>query len=142
MQAGTELFAARVSTASTVEAIAERAGVNKAMINYHFGGKRGLYKAILRETFEELGADGSTAIAERAGDARREQIADVHRLRLELGTTRRAGLPRALPARGALGGPGRPTRGLRRLGRSSSSVMRASCDAACRTARFRPWTRC
>jgi AcrR family transcriptional regulator len=48
------LFARRGFTGATADRIARRAGVNKAMINYHFGGKRGLYTAILRETFAEL----------------------------------------------------------------------------------------
>src|SRR5262249_43193269 len=34
--------------------IAQRAGVNKAMINYHFGGKRQLYLAIVGATFDEI----------------------------------------------------------------------------------------
>jgi TetR/AcrR family transcriptional regulator len=40
-----------------VWAIAARAGVNKAMISYHFGGKRELYLAILSATFSEIVAE-------------------------------------------------------------------------------------
>jgi AcrR family transcriptional regulator len=47
LSAGRDLFAAQGFAATTVDAIARRARVNKAMINYHFGGKRGLYTAIL-----------------------------------------------------------------------------------------------
>ena len=47
MNAATEIFAERGFDGSRVDLIAERAGVNKAMINYHFGGKKGLYAAIL-----------------------------------------------------------------------------------------------
>lgn len=32
---------------ATADLLAREAGVNKAMINYHFGGKEGLYKALL-----------------------------------------------------------------------------------------------
>jgi AcrR family transcriptional regulator len=39
-----------------VDHIAATAGVNKAMLYYHFGSKRGLYLAILREIFRALGA--------------------------------------------------------------------------------------
>jgi len=52
--AGTELFAERGYDGVPVAAIAQQAGVNKAMINYHFGGKRKLYLAIVSATFEEI----------------------------------------------------------------------------------------
>ncbi|MCP4657706.1 MAG: helix-turn-helix transcriptional regulator, partial [bacterium] len=41
LEAATELFAERGFDGAKVEAIARRAGVNKAMISYHFGGKQG-----------------------------------------------------------------------------------------------------
>ena len=53
MRAGTELFAERGFDGATVQEITARAGVNKAAINYHFGGKQRLYTAILRDTFAE-----------------------------------------------------------------------------------------
>ncbi|HEU4400817.1 MAG TPA: TetR family transcriptional regulator, partial [Candidatus Polarisedimenticolia bacterium] len=49
--AATDLFAEKGFDGATVEMIARRARVNKAMINYHFGGKSGLYQAILSATF-------------------------------------------------------------------------------------------
>ena len=54
LAAGTELFAERGFDGASVDAIARKAGVNKAMINYHFGGKRQLYRAIVRTTFSEI----------------------------------------------------------------------------------------
>ena len=51
LDAATHLFAARGFDGVTTDEIARAAGVNKAMINYHFGGKEGLYRAILLETF-------------------------------------------------------------------------------------------
>src|SRR5437667_3373971 len=48
LAAGTELFAERGYDGVPVWAVAQKAGVNKAMINYHFGGKRKLYRAIVR----------------------------------------------------------------------------------------------
>jgi AcrR family transcriptional regulator len=51
MAAASELFAAHGYDGTTVDVIAMRAGVNKAMINYHFAGKQGLYTAILRRDF-------------------------------------------------------------------------------------------
>lgn len=53
MNAATELFARRGYDGTRVDQIAERAGVNKAMISYHFGGKKGLYNEILSATFTE-----------------------------------------------------------------------------------------
>jgi len=55
LQAGAELFAESGYDGVRVEALARRAGVNKAMINYHFGGKRKLYETIIASVFDELG---------------------------------------------------------------------------------------
>ena len=54
LRAGAELFAEAGFAGVRVEALARRAGVNKAMINYHFGGKRKLYEAVLKAGFGEL----------------------------------------------------------------------------------------
>ena len=51
LAAATEFFAERGFAGATVDAIAVRARVNKAMINYHFQGKQGLYTAILKRDF-------------------------------------------------------------------------------------------
>ncbi len=53
MNAATDLFALRGFEGTRVDRIAETAGVNKAMISYHFGGKNALYNEILRETFAD-----------------------------------------------------------------------------------------
>ncbi|MCE5247097.1 MAG: TetR/AcrR family transcriptional regulator [Candidatus Polarisedimenticolia bacterium] len=47
--AASRLFAERGFDGATADDIAAAAGVNKAMINYHFGGKEGLYTAILAD---------------------------------------------------------------------------------------------
>ncbi len=54
LRAGAELFAERGYDGVPVAVLAQRAGVNKAMINYHFGGKRKLYLAIVQLTFAEI----------------------------------------------------------------------------------------
>src|SRR5262245_59091874 len=54
LEAATELFAERGYDGVPVWAIADRAGVNKAMISYHFGGKRQLYATIVGATFSEI----------------------------------------------------------------------------------------
>ena len=52
--AGTRLFAERGYDGVPLAAIAARAGVNKAMVSYHFGGKRKLYVAIVTATFADI----------------------------------------------------------------------------------------
>src|SRR5262245_31829477 len=54
LAAGADLFAERGYDGVRVWAIAKKAGVNKAMISYHFGGKRPLYLAILNTMFSEI----------------------------------------------------------------------------------------
>jgi AcrR family transcriptional regulator len=49
--AAASLFADRGFDGATVDEIAGRARVNKAMINYHFAGKHGLYREILKRDF-------------------------------------------------------------------------------------------
>jgi TetR/AcrR family transcriptional regulator len=66
LAAGTALFAERGYDGVPVWAVAQRAGVNKAMISYHFGGKRKLYLAILGATFAEI-----VSRVEALADARR-----------------------------------------------------------------------
>ena len=38
-----------------VDRIAERAGINKAMIYYHFSSKENLYRTIIRDQYEKIG---------------------------------------------------------------------------------------
>jgi TetR/AcrR family transcriptional regulator len=79
LAAGTELFAERGYHGVPVRAIAEKAGVNKAMINYHFGGKRKLYLAILSATFSEIVARAESLAdsPQPAPDLLRELVALV-----------------------------------------------------------------
>ena len=79
LAAGTELFAERGYDGVPVAAIAARAGVNKAMINYHFGGKRKLYVAIVSATFGEIvaGIERLAASERPAPEVLRELIALV-----------------------------------------------------------------
>lgn len=71
--AAAEEFAARGFDGAKVDRIAERAGVNKAMIYYHFTDKAALYRAVVGDMF------GSTATAMQAlraaGATPEEQIA-------------------------------------------------------------------
>lgn len=51
--AARRLFAAR-GYAVPLRAVADGAGVNPAMVHYYFGGKQGLYEAVLQETVGPL----------------------------------------------------------------------------------------
>ena len=55
-RAGASAFAARGFAGANVDRIAAAAGVNKAMIYYHFKSKAALYHEILREMFEAVAA--------------------------------------------------------------------------------------
>ena len=54
LHAGAELFSERGFDGVPIEEVAARAGVNKALISYHFRGKRGLYVAILASAFAAM----------------------------------------------------------------------------------------
>lgn len=52
--AATPLFARKGVHGTNVRELARAAGVNLSMISYHFGGKQGLYAAVLEEQFAAL----------------------------------------------------------------------------------------
>jgi AcrR family transcriptional regulator len=54
LDAGRRLFSERGYDAVSVEDLARRARVNKALISYHFGGKRGLYVSVLASGFARV----------------------------------------------------------------------------------------
>ena len=53
-KAAERLFADRGYDATSVRAIVAKARVNQAAINYHFAGKDGLYREVLRAAFRAL----------------------------------------------------------------------------------------
>src|SRR6478735_4974571 len=70
-KAAAEEFSDRGFEAGGVDRIAARARVNKAMLYYHFGSKRGLYVEVLRDMFRAVStrarciADGPGPAAEK-----------------------------------------------------------------------------
>lgn len=58
-----EVFAERGFAGARVDEIAERAGINKAMVYYHVGDKEFLYNSILNETIERVIRDLEIALA-------------------------------------------------------------------------------
>jgi TetR/AcrR family transcriptional regulator len=101
LTAATQLFAARGFEGVSVAQIAHGAGVTKALVNYHFGGKRKLYLAIITSTFAEIveRVEQLVASGRPAPDQLREFVALVG----EMATTRRPHFP-AMMLREALAG--------------------------------------
>lgn len=63
LAAGADAFAAHGFAGTTVDLIARRARVNKAMIYYHFRSKQRLYLEIVRRIFSEMDARTSAVAA-------------------------------------------------------------------------------
>ena len=89
-------FGAKGLAGARTSEIAERAGVNKQLISYYFGGKDGLYKAILDRWYAQ----------EDAAPGARHQPRGA-RLALPRGRPPPARPAAALHPRGARAGPGR-----------------------------------
>ncbi|MGA8612294.1 MAG: CerR family C-terminal domain-containing protein [Xanthobacteraceae bacterium] len=72
MKAAERLFAERGYDGTSIRAIVARARVNQAAINYHFGGKDGLYREVLRAAFRGL-TENQLSHAQEASTMSREQ---------------------------------------------------------------------
>jgi AcrR family transcriptional regulator len=72
LKAAQRLFAERGYEATSVRAIVAKARVNQAAINYHFAGKDGLYREVLRAAFRAL-TEHQLAHAEEAKTMSREK---------------------------------------------------------------------
>jgi AcrR family transcriptional regulator len=81
MDAATELFAARGVTSTSIDEVAEKAGIAKGSIYYNFDSKAGLVEAILARSSELLGEAMAAAVQGRSG---RELQASVVRELLDL----------------------------------------------------------
>jgi TetR/AcrR family transcriptional regulator len=71
LAAACDEFGAHGFAATTVDRIADRARVNKAMIYYHFHNKRALYTSIIRDVFAPISTRVRATIAEDAPPARK-----------------------------------------------------------------------
>jgi AcrR family transcriptional regulator len=78
LAAACDEFGARGFAATTVDRIAERARVNKAMIYYHFPNKRALYTCIIRDVFAPIITRVRAAIAQDAApDSKLANVIDT-----------------------------------------------------------------
>lgn len=64
LEVARKVFAHRGYDATSLDEVAERAGVSKPIVYEHFGAKEGLYAAIVEREMDHLVASVSTAIAE------------------------------------------------------------------------------
>ncbi len=67
LDVGTRLFSERGFQHVTVRELCREAGANLAAVNYHFGGKLGLYREIVTGTFSRMRVDPTLAAPEGAG---------------------------------------------------------------------------
>lgn len=72
IEAATPLFAQKGFAAVSIRELATAAGINSALISYHFGGKEGLYAAVLEHQFSRIGR-----ILEKVMEARLQPLERV-----------------------------------------------------------------
>ncbi len=82
MKAAERLFAERGYDGTSIRAIVARARVNQAAINYHFEGKDGLYREVLRAAFRGLTEHQLAHAAEASAMSREEALAEFIRRQL------------------------------------------------------------
>ncbi|MEU2102865.1 TetR family transcriptional regulator [Nocardia sp. NPDC019255] len=84
LEAAMEEFAAKGYAGARVSDIAQRAGVNKQLITYYFGGKEGLYRALQANWLErEAGlSDPELPLAEVVTNYLRDGLRDPRGIRL------------------------------------------------------------
>lgn len=134
MAAGTELFAEAGYDGATVEAISRRAGINKALINYHFGGKEGLYHAILLDHFAGTSVQVLALQASGASAALRlRRVLELMRERIR----RRPTLPAMLLRECVAGGDRLAETTLRFMGAMAGAVQQIIADGVA-AGEFRP----
>ncbi len=78
IKAAERLFAERGYDGTSIRAIVAKARVNQAAINYHFDGKDGLYREVLRAAFRAMTEDQLAHAEETKAMSREEASAGVY----------------------------------------------------------------
>jgi AcrR family transcriptional regulator len=82
VKAAERLFAERGYDGTSVRAIVAKARVNQAAINYHFDGKDGLYREVLRAAFRALTEDQLAHAKDMKSMSREEALGEFIRRQL------------------------------------------------------------
>jgi AcrR family transcriptional regulator len=82
LNAAERLFAERGYDETSIRAIVAKARVNQAAINYHFGGKDGLYREVLHEAFRALTEHQLTHARETTAMSREQALQEFVRRQL------------------------------------------------------------
>ena len=82
LKAAERLFADRGYEETSVRAVVAKARVNQAAINYHFGGKDGLYREVLRTAFRALTEEQLAHAQEMKGMTRENALGEFIRHQL------------------------------------------------------------
>ena len=82
VKAAQRLFADHGYKDTSVRAVVTRARVNQAAINYHFGGKDGLYREVLRATIRALTEHQLARAEEMKGNTRENALAEFIKYQL------------------------------------------------------------
>ena len=82
LKAAERLFAERGFDGTSIRAIVAKARVNQAAINYHFGGKDGLYREVLRAAFRAMTEHQLEHAQEVKAMSREDALADFIRRQL------------------------------------------------------------
>jgi TetR/AcrR family transcriptional regulator, regulator of cefoperazone and chloramphenicol sensitivity len=88
MKAAERLFAERGYDGTSIRAIVAKARVNQAAINYHFAGKDGLYREVLRGAFRVLTERQPGHAAQASAMSREEALGEFIRRQLRPLTAR------------------------------------------------------
>jgi AcrR family transcriptional regulator len=83
LKAAERLFAERGYEATSIRAIVAKARVNQAAINYHFAGKDGLYREVLRAAFRALTEHQLAHVEEMKAMSREQALVEFVRHQLQ-----------------------------------------------------------